>query len=116
MSPFFSSKRLPEFVALAVVAAVLAAGSASASGLVECNTTDASKYQAKDALEKQLVGDGWKVRKIEIDEHCYEVYGTTPDGDKVEAFFNPVTFEKLLVARRGEVLFRNDTALEAMED
>ena len=37
---------------------------------------------------------------------CYEVYGTTPEGDRVEAYFHPVTLEKLYVARRGEVLFR----------
>jgi hypothetical protein len=34
------------------------------------------------------------------------VYGTTPEGDRVEAYFHPVTLEKLYVGRRGEVLFR----------
>ena len=83
---------------------------------MECDTTDESKWQEKSVLEKQLVGEGWSVRKIEVDEHCYEVYGTTPEGDKVEAFFNPVSLEKLLVARRGEILYRNDKALGAKGD
>ena len=42
------------------------------------------------------------------DGGCHEVYGTTPEGDRVEAYFDPLTFEKPLVSRRGEVLFRAD--------
>jgi sulfoxide reductase heme-binding subunit YedZ len=34
------------------------------------------------------------------------VYGTDPQGNRVEAYFHPVTFEKLLVSRRGQVLFK----------
>ena len=29
-----------------------------------------------------------------------------PEGQRVEAYFHPVTLEKLLVARRGQILFR----------
>jgi hypothetical protein len=46
------------------------------------------------------------VRKSKVDGGCYEVYGTDPQGNRVEAYFHPVSFEKLLVSRRGQVLFR----------
>jgi hypothetical protein len=46
------------------------------------------------------------VRKSKVDGGCYEVYGTDPQGRRVEAYFHPVSFEKLLVSRRGEVLFK----------
>jgi len=36
------------------------------------------------------------------------VYGTTPEGERVEAYFHPATFEKLYVEQRGKVLFRKD--------
>ena len=46
------------------------------------------------------------MRKSKVDGGCYEVYGTDPKGNRVEAYFHPVSFKKLLVSRRGEVLFR----------
>ncbi len=49
---------------------------------------------------------GWEVRKAKVDGGCYEVYGTDPQGNRVEAYFHPVSFKKLLVSRRGEVLYR----------
>ena len=90
------------------LAALCLAGNAHASGLMECDSGDQATWQSKQALEDKLVAEGWQVRKTEVDEGCYEVYGTTPEGDRVEAYFDPLTLEKLLVARRGEVLFRRD--------
>ena len=59
-----------------------------------------------EALKAKLAEDGWIVRKAKVDGGCYEVYGTDPQGNRVEAYFHPVTFRKLLVSRRGQVLFR----------
>ena len=36
----------------------------------------------------------------------YEVYGTDPQGRRVEAYFHPVSFKMLLSSRRGEVLYK----------
>ena len=35
-----------------------------------------------------------------------EGYGVTPEGQNVEAYFHPVTMEKLLVSQRGKVIFK----------
>lgn len=59
-----------------------------------------------EALKAKLAEDGWIVRKAKVDGGCYEVYGTDPEGRSVEAYFHPVSFQKLLVSRRGQVLFR----------
>ena len=59
-------------------------------------------------LTEKLVKEGWTVRKAKVDGGCYEVYGATPEGVRVEAYFHPVTLEKLYVAKRGQVLFRKD--------
>ncbi|MEY4849944.1 MAG: hypothetical protein RLZZ331_948, partial [Pseudomonadota bacterium] len=37
---------------------------------------------------------------------CYEVYGVMPETGRVEAYFDPATFEKLYVEQRGKVLFK----------
>ncbi len=81
--------------------------SAYASGKLKCEAGPESGWKSRDALEEKLKKDGWSVRKSKVDGGCYEVYGTTPQGDRVEAYFHPITFEKLLVTKRGgKVIFR----------
>ena len=58
------------------------------------------------ALKQKMISEGWEVRKSKVDGGCFEVYGTPPEGDRVEAYFAPVTLEKLFVHQRGIVLFQ----------
>lgn len=99
-------KLIPLAVAAAAVAAMLPSAPASATGVMKCNAGPQSGWKTQDALKDKLVKEGWTVRKSKVDGGCYEVYGTTPEGDRVEAYFHPVSLEKLYVARRGQVLFR----------
>ncbi len=77
-----------------------------ATGRMECEPVDKADWITETALEERLVAEGWKVRRMKVDGGCWEVYGTTPEGERVEAYFHPATGEKLLVARRGKILFR----------
>lgn len=87
--------------------AVLAMPSlAHAHGNVKCNSGPAAGWKPIDDLKRKLTSEGWTVRKAHPSKDCYEVYGTTPEGDKVESFFHPVTFAKVLVLRRGQVLYK----------
>lgn len=79
---------------------------AHATGKMKCDAGPQSTWKTRTQLEANLVKQGWKVKKSKVDGGCYEVYGTTPEGDRVEAYFHPVSLEKLLVSRRGEILFR----------
>ena len=90
---------------LAALLALTVAAPAAATGKMTCDAPQA-QWKSKDDLVASLIKSGWQVRKAKVDGGCYEVYGTTPQGDRVEAYFHPVSFEKLLVSRRGEVLFR----------
>ena len=92
----------------AAVCALLISAQAQATGLMTCESGDPAKWQSQESLTKKMQAEGWKIRRIKVDGGCYEVYGTTPDGNRVEAYYHPVTLEKLLVARRGEILFRKD--------
>ncbi len=87
-------------------AAALASAPASATGAIKCKAGPVTSWKTQNVLKAKLVKEGWTVRKSKVDGGCYEVYGTTPEGDRVEAYFHPVTLEKLYVARRGQVLFR----------
>ena len=83
----------------------LSAAPAAATGKMTCDAPQ-KQWKKISALEASLKKQGWQVRKSKVDGGCYEVYGTDPKGNRVEAYFHPVSFKKLLVSRRGEVLFR----------
>ena len=97
-------KYLPHLV---LAAAALAIGSpAAATGKMKCDAGPQSGWKTQKVLQDTLKKEGWQVRKSKVDGGCYEVYGTDPQGNRVEAYFHPITLEKLLVSRRGQVLFR----------
>ena len=73
------------------VCLLLGAMPASATGLATCESGPRSGWQPAEKLEKQLTDQGWKVRRIKEDGGCYEVYGLDDKGQRVEAFFHPVT-------------------------
>ena len=94
------------FSLAAVATIAFASVPASATGAITCKSGPVTGWKSQQALTDKLTKEGWTVRKAKVDGGCYEVYGTTPEGDRVEAYFHPVTLEKLYVGRRGEVLFR----------
>lgn len=90
----------------ASAAAMFVASPAEATGKIKCQAGPQSGWKNVEILKAQLAKDGWQVAKAKVDGGCYEVYGVLPTGEKVEAYFHPVSFEKLYVAQRGKVLFR----------
>lgn len=97
--------KTPLLILAAALAGAAAATPASATGKMTCNAPKA-QWNSMESLQAQLQKEGWQIRKAKVDGGCYEVYATDPDGNRVEAYFHPVSFKKLLVSRRGEVLFR----------
>jgi hypothetical protein len=102
----FGKLNSPDTVRIALLSFLLFSADVFATGLMSCESEPREAWQSKEDLRAWLNDDGWQVRKIKVDGGCYEVYGTTPDGQRVEAYFHPISFEKLLVTRRGEILFR----------
>lgn len=70
--------------------ASIAAGNLYASDL--CHVAEADR-QPIEALQSKLESDGWKVKTIKVDDGCYEAYALNSEGERVEAYFNPQTFE-----------------------
>jgi hypothetical protein len=99
-------RKLIPLVLAAAGVALIPTAPASATGAIKCQAGPKTGWKTQAELKARLVKEGWTVRKSKVDGGCYEVYGTTPEGDRVEAYFHPVSLEKLYVARRGQVLFR----------
>lgn len=77
---------------------LLLAGSAAtafAHGNVSCPAVPKEEKKPQMDLQRKLEGEGWKVRVVKNYNNCYEVYGFDGKGDKIEAFFNPKTFERV---------------------
>ena len=96
-------KRLARLIALPCL---LAATPALADGNVVCGGGTQGAWKPMAALKKQVWLEGWTLQKAQIEGDCYEVYAQNEGGQAVEAFFHPVTLQKLLVLRRGQEVFR----------
>ncbi len=70
---------------------IAACTSVTATGLATCDSGPKSGWQPIEKLEKQLTERGWTVRRVKEDGGCYEVYAINDKGQRVEAYFHPVT-------------------------
>ena len=80
---------------IAALALAVSASSAFAHGKVTCPEHPPAEWRPHTELEQKLVKEGWTVRRMEKTDSCYEVYAKTPDGKRVEAFFDPKTLERV---------------------
>ena len=83
----------PLLCAALLTATAALAAPAQATGLATCDSGPQSGWQPQAKLEKQLTEQKWQVRRIKVDGGCYEVYATNEKGERVEAYFHPVTLE-----------------------
>lgn len=51
------------------------------------------QWQPREALQKKLESEGWKVRSIKTENGCYEAKALDANGKKQDVVFNPKTFE-----------------------
>jgi len=61
-------------------------------------------WQPIETLEQLMNDSNWQVKRIKVDDGCYEVDGLDPQGNRIEAKFTPAT----LVLRKFEVKFTTD--------
>jgi hypothetical protein len=88
-----------------ILVATMAPAPAFADAKISCRAPKVG-WKSPEKLTQKLNAEGWKIKKVQRERDCYEVYGKTPQGDNVEAFFHPVTLQKILVLKRGVTLFR----------
>ncbi|WP_422022337.1 PepSY domain-containing protein [Pyruvatibacter mobilis] len=79
-------------LATALALGIMGAGTAIASNDDRCNVPMAD-WQPVEALQQKLEADGWKVNRIKTDDGCYEVYAIDDKGRRIEAYFNPKSFD-----------------------
>jgi hypothetical protein len=81
------------------VALLVVTVSAQATGLATCDSGNPSTWQPQEKLESMLKERGWQIRRIKIDGGCYEVYALNEKGERVEAYFHPLTLAPVPTSR-----------------
>lgn len=56
-----------------------------------------SDWQPRAAVTQLAKDKGWKVRRIKIDDGCYEIDARDSDGKSIEATIHPATLEVLKI-------------------
>ena len=91
----------------AMAAFTLTVGSAAVAQVVDhdkvrCEPVAKEEMKPQMDLQRKLTAEGWKVRQVKNFNGCYEVYGFDASGKRVEAFFNPKTFDKVGEVKQPE--------------
>lgn len=60
-----------------------------------CHAGPKHAWKSKTALEQRLIAQGWKVRRIRVDDGCYEALGWDMHGEEIEAKFHPLTLKEV---------------------
>jgi hypothetical protein len=81
-----------KIIRLAMMLALGTIGAGTAAAGDRCNVP-AAEWQSLEALQHKLEADGWTVSRTKIEDGCYEAYATDNEGRRVEAYFDPKTFE-----------------------
>lgn len=62
-----------------------------------CTKQPKEKWMKVTDFKEKLKKEGFTITKFKKPGSCYEIYGTNPDGQKVEIYFDPVTAKALKV-------------------
>ncbi|MGH8241870.1 MAG: PepSY domain-containing protein [Steroidobacteraceae bacterium] len=79
----------------AAVCTIAFAQLAGATGLATCDSGSPDGWQPQEKLTAMLKEKGWDVRNVKVDGGCYEVYAIDEQGERVEAYFHPVSLERV---------------------
>ena len=52
-----------------------------------------AEWQPRDAVERLAEESGWTLRRIKIDDGCYEIEGSDAEAREIEVTVHPATLE-----------------------
>jgi hypothetical protein len=83
-------------LALTILASLVALPIGSARADNDCFVPMAD-WKPREAVAAMAAELGWTVRRIKIDDGCYEIIGTDAEGRQMEATVNPATLEVMKI-------------------
>ena len=64
-------------------------------------------WQPKEAVARLAEENGWIVRRIKIDDGCYEIKGSDREGRRIEVTVHPGTLQVIDIEYEDERLHRD---------
>ncbi|CUH80572.1 PepSY domain-containing protein [Tropicibacter naphthalenivorans] len=64
-------------------------------------TAARDQWQPMEAAEQMAKDQGWTVRRIKVDDGCYEIDGTDAQGRRIEAKLDPESLALVEMERKG---------------
>lgn len=62
-----------------------------------------AEWRPREELQTRLQAEGWqRIDQVKVDDGCYEVKGFDREGFRVEAKYDPKTFELVKLERKRE--------------
>ena len=58
------------------------------------------QWQSRDAVRQMAAAQGWQVRRLKIDDGCYEIRGTDAQGRDFKATIDPQTLKVVKIKRK----------------
>jgi hypothetical protein len=65
----------------------------------QCTDAPRAQWMTQAAMKQKVLDQGYTIDVFKISGNCYEVYGKTREGKKVEIYFDPT--DGRIVKRRG---------------
>ena len=73
---------------------LISASSTLAFAGPQCTSAPKATWLPETAMKAKVAALGYKYKVFKVtDGNCYEIYGQTKDGQRVEVYFHPVTGE-----------------------
>jgi hypothetical protein len=74
-----------------IVLVLAAAAPALAKGNSACGDAPRAQWLSEEAIKAKGVELGYEVRRVKVEDGCYELYALDKNKAKVEVYLNPVT-------------------------
>ena len=85
---------------LASVLATLSVGTLANADDNDCYVPMAN-WQTREAVRNMAKAQGWNVRRLKIDDGCYEIKGYDASGRGIEAKIDPATLDVIGIEYKG---------------
>lgn len=100
---------------LTILAFLVAPPSGAALAGDDC-VVPMADWQPRDAVVRLAEENGWVVRRIKIDDGCYEIDGRDAEGRAIEVTVHPATLEVIEIEYEDDEGDRRDRNREGGDD
>ncbi len=89
-------------ITLTAASTIMLGATAVSASDIQCSSSPQSQWRSIDDARAAAEALGYtKVRKVEIEDSCYEAYAFDKDGRRVEVYMDPVSLKVVRVERKS---------------